>query len=97
VNANTVWALAYDGTDTTNNIQEFTRTTNGGSTWTAGVIDIGDTTLSINNICPVNATTAWLSAIDSTTGLGGVYKTTDGGVSWELQTGTEFTTSGESF
>ncbi len=97
VDANTVWALAYDGTDTTNNIQEFTRTTNGGSTWTAGVIDIGDTTLSINNICPVNATTAWLSAIDSTTGLGGVYKTTDGGVSWELQTGTEFTTSGESF
>ena len=33
VDANTVWALAYDGTDTTNNIQEFTRTTNGGSTW----------------------------------------------------------------
>lgn len=97
VDANTVWALAYDGADTENNIQEFTRTTDGGSTWTAGIIDIGDTTQSINNICPVSATTAWISAIDSASGLGGIYMTTDGGISWELKTSTEFTTAGESF
>jgi len=97
VDANTVWALAYDGTDPTNNIQEFTRTTNGGSTWTAGIIDIGDPSLSLNNISPISGTTAWISAIDSTTGLGGIYKTTNGGTSWTLQTNSEFSTSGESF
>jgi photosystem II stability/assembly factor-like uncharacterized protein len=97
VDANTVWALAYDGTDPTNNIQEFTRTTNGGSTWTAGIIDIGDPSLSLNNISPISSTTAWISAIDSTTGLGGIYKTTNGGTSWTLQTNSEFSTSGESF
>ncbi|WP_374551737.1 T9SS type A sorting domain-containing protein [Flavobacterium sp.] len=97
VDANTVWALAYDGAVTTNNIQEFTRTTNGGSSWTYGIIDIGDTSLSINNICPISATTAWISAIDSNTGLGGIYKTTNGGLTWTLQTNSEFSTSGESF
>lgn len=97
VDANTVWALAYDGSDPTNNIQEFTRTTNGGSTWTAGIIDIGDSSLSLNNISPISGTTAWISAIDSTTGLGGIYKTTNGGTSWTLQTNSEFSTSGESF
>lgn len=102
VDVNTVWALAYDGTDITNNIQEFTRTTDGGSTWVSGIINVGNSTLNINNICPISGTTAWISATDvtegsPTQGIGSVYKTIDGGVSWELQTGMEFTTSGSSW
>ena len=43
LDANTVWAMAYDGSGLGNNVQEFTLTTNGGSSWTAGTIDVGNT------------------------------------------------------
>jgi hypothetical protein len=33
--ANTVWAFAYDGVTSSNNVQEFTKTSNGGTTWTS--------------------------------------------------------------
>ncbi|MFN3752809.1 T9SS type A sorting domain-containing protein [Flavobacterium sp.] len=86
VNPTTVWALAYDGLSTTNVIQEFTRTTDGGNTWTPGTINVGDPTLSINNIAPISATTAWVSALTPTIGNNGViYKTTDAGATWEQQ------------
>jgi hypothetical protein len=86
VDANTVWCLAYDGVTPTNNIQEFTRTTDGGASWTAGNINLGDSTLKIGNLVAINATTAWVSAFDNTNGQGGGWKTTDGGVTWTQQT-----------
>lgn len=82
---NTAWAYAYDGVTSTNNIQEFTKTSNGGTTWTAGTIELGDPTLTITNISGISGTTAWIGAVDSTLGLGGVWKTTDGGVTWVNQ------------
>jgi hypothetical protein len=92
VNANTVWALAYDGANTTNVIQEFTRTTDGGTTWTAGTIDVGNPALGINNISAISATTAWVSAVNGTDGTGSVvYKTSDGGATWEQQNPSGFT------
>ena len=97
VDANTVWALAYDGLVTTNNIQEFTRTTNGGASWTAGNISIGNPTLEMNNISPVNGNIAWVSALDPTIGNGVIYKTTDGGINWTQQLSTGFQTTGDSF
>lgn len=48
VDANTVWCLGYDGEPIsashpeTLNIQEFTRTIDGGVTWISGTIDVGD-------------------------------------------------------
>ncbi|MCU7614401.1 T9SS type A sorting domain-containing protein [Chryseobacterium sp. GMJ5] len=83
--ANTTWAFAYDGVTSTNNIQEFTKTSNGGTTWTAGTINIGEPGLHITNISGVSAATAWVGAFDNTDGLGGVWKTTDGGVTWNNQ------------
>jgi len=97
VDANTVWAVAYDGLVTTNNIQEFTRTTNGGSLWTAGTIDVGNNALSISNITPVNGTTAWVGAYDSTAGQGGVFKTTDGGTTWQEQNASAYNNSASWF
>ena len=102
VDANTVWALAYDGSGGGANIQEFTRTTNGGSSWTPGIVDMGNALLEINNLIPVSSTTAWVSAINNTTGdpnigVGFIYKTIDGGVSWNQQLATGFQTAGASF
>lgn len=111
VDANTVWALAYDGSPlppgqtVPNNIQEFTRTTNGGDSWTPGVIEFGDPDLEINNITAVSATTAWASAIInvaapgdiSSNGVGTIVKTTDGGVTWTPQLTNGFQIPGSSF
>ena len=105
VDANTVWALAYDGSGAGANVQEFTRTTNGGTNWNAAVIDIGNSTLTLENISPVSATTAWISAIDPTVvgetdpndGIGYIFKTSDSGVNWTPQLTQGFQVAGSSF
>lgn len=97
VDANTVWAMAYDGQTTTNNIQEFTRTSNGGTTWTPGTIGLGNTALQITNISAVSATTAFAGAFDPVNGLGGVWKTSNSGTTWTQQNTTAYTTATKSW
>jgi photosystem II stability/assembly factor-like uncharacterized protein len=86
VDANVVWAVAYDGADTDNVIQEFTRTTDGGATWIPGFIEMGDPALEVNNLSATTALKAWVSALDPAlpTGApaGSLFKTEDGGESW---------------
>lgn len=82
VNASTVWAIAYDGTAPTNDIQEFTRTTDGGNTWIPGTIDAAGQMI-ITNVSAIDGTTAYIGAVDRDFGMGGVYKTTDGGLTWD--------------
>ena len=83
---NTVWATAYDGTGSVTNIQEFTKTSNGGDTWTAGTINLGDTDLGIGMIHAYSSTTAWVAAYPNGTGqTGGIWKTTNGGTTWTRQ------------
>ncbi|HLP63338.1 T9SS type A sorting domain-containing protein [Flavobacterium sp.] len=95
LDANTVWAKAYDGSGAGAEVQEFTLTTNGGTTWTPGVINVGDPALGINNICPINSTTAWVSAVNPTDGSGSVvFKTSNGGATWDQQNPSAFTSSG---
>ncbi len=97
VDANTVWGIAYDGSGLGLDIQEFTVTTNGGASWNPGIINVGNTALQITNISPVSGTTAWVGAFDSTNGLGGVFKTSDGGLTWEQQNSSAYTTPGVSW
>ena len=86
VDQNTIWATAYDGSGTAANIQEFTKTTNGGTTWTPGTINIGNTALGISMIHAFDANTAWLAAYPNAAGqTGGVWKTTNGGTTWTRQ------------
>lgn len=95
VDANTVWGIAYDGVTTANVVQEFTRTVNGGTNWTSGTINVGNTALTINNISPVSGTKAWVSVVNGADGTGSaVYKTSDGGVTWDQQLSTGFTSTG---
>lgn len=86
VDANTVWATAYDGSGGAANIQEFTKTTDGGNTWTAGNINVGNTGLGISMIHALDANTAWLVAYPNAGGqTGGIWKTTNGGSNWTRQ------------
>ncbi|WP_282786461.1 T9SS type A sorting domain-containing protein [Flavobacterium croceum] len=97
VDANTVWGLAFDGATTTNIVQEFTRTTDGGSNWTPGTIDVGDTNKEINSISAVNGQTAWVSALVGADGNGVIYKTSNGGATWTQQNASGYSTTGSSF
>ncbi|RZJ71362.1 T9SS type A sorting domain-containing protein [Flavobacterium sp.] len=86
VDASTVWALAYDGAAPTNVVQEFTKTTDGGNTWTPGLVNIGHPTYTLSNVIALDANTAFVGAFDGDTGLGGVWKTTNGGTTWAQST-----------
>ena len=97
VNANTVWALAYNGADTAINIQEFTKTTDGGATWVPGVINIEDPALSINNLIAIDENNAWISAVVPDDGNGVIFRTYDGGENWVQQNPLGFQSTGESF
>ncbi len=94
VDANTVWATAYDGSTSSANVQEFTRTDNGGTTWTEGMIDLGDTELGIAMVHAISYDIAWAVGFpQGSSGDGGVWKTTDGGSSWNRQNTAAFNTS----
>lgn len=99
VDANTVWALGYDGTTANEDIQECTVTSDGGSNWSSNVMELGNPLLQINNISPVSADVAWISALVPDDGFGNVYKTEDGGASWNVTSldNQGFITPGTSF
>ncbi len=79
-----VWATAYDGSGGAVTINEFTRTINGGDLWTPGQV-LGGTVYGLGNICALSGQIAYVSlykgagAQDNTCG---VYKTSNGGVTW---------------
>jgi PKD repeat protein len=83
VDSNIVWAIAYDGVTATNQIQEFTRTINGGNLWTAGVIT-GYTGWGLAMISAVDGQNAWIPAWNPAGG-GSILHTSDGGATWTPQ------------
>jgi len=88
VNKDIVWISARDGLNAPYISNEFSRTVDGGVTWVPGQVIPGVAKYDISNISAVNADTAWAdiyradSAQDSHCGI---YKTTDGGVTWFQQ------------
>lgn len=82
--ANTVWGIAYNGNiDVFSSVPEFTKTTNGGTLFTPGAFPAGWVW---SNISALDGTTAWISVIDVATGYdGAIFKTTDGGTTWNEQ------------
>jgi photosystem II stability/assembly factor-like uncharacterized protein len=85
VNENVVWAICYDGIGGLfgpNPILDFTRTTNGGTTWIPGLMG-NDTTLAFSNISAISDTEAWVCMHKfDFSGGGGLFHTTDGGITW---------------
>jgi len=94
VDENTVWGTAYDGSGSGENIQEFTRTNNGGQTWNNGEIDISNENLGISMIHAYDYNKAWLVAYPRGTGdIGGIFQTIDGGSTWIRQDSANYNTS----
>lgn len=102
VDDNVIWAKAYDGSSNTPaSVREFTRSVDGGNTWTSGSINLGlsQTLLNVSSIHGVSSTTAWVTAYSDSpsTVLGGVWKTTNSGVTWTKQTTALFNNTLDSF
>ena len=98
VDANTVWAKAYDGINPSGYIREFTKTNNGGTTWTPGTISFTNSAnYGVANIFPFDYMTAY-ACMFPVTGTGGtIVKTTDGGATWNTQPTATFTNSWADF
>lgn len=91
VNSSLAWAFGYDGSGGGANLQVFTKTTNGGTTWTPGTFSIGLSSLLISDLTAVDASTAWVMAVNTSGGANdGIWKTTDGGTVWTKQTTATF-------
>src|ERR1041385_2931186 len=58
-----VWAASFDSSYN-NPMQDFTMTSNGGATWTAGTVNGINSNFNISTICGINADTAWVSVTD---------------------------------
>ncbi len=87
-----VWATAYDGSGGGGACQDYTRTTNGGTTWSPGTIT-GITHLDFAMVSAIDDQTAWIVAYPpgSNSTDQGIYHTSDGGATWARQTTAEYT------
>ncbi len=86
VNPYVVWATAYDGSGGGATIQEFTKTKNGGITWTPGtIVFTNSTSYGIANLHPFSDTVCFAAMYPATAANGGVVvKTEDGGTTWTV-------------
>ena len=75
-----IWGAAIDGTGAI--VDAFTRSTDGGQTWTAGTFNAGT---GLSMMFAIDANTCW--AIFNTGANQGLYKTTDGGTTWTKKGG----------
>ena len=89
-NSQVAWCVAmkYDVTPTTfawvaTDSLFFTKTSDGGDTWSAGTIPMGVEPYA-SNICPISSTTAWASGTDLDF-ISYVLRTDDGGATWTRQ------------
>lgn len=96
--ANTVWTYATAGDGSGDFYQLWGRSLDGGNTWTVGPINLGDTEYNIGSIHAMSATTAYIAVFpNSATVQGGIYVTTNSGVTWTKQTSALFNTGTDSF
>ncbi len=82
VDTNTLWALAVGTPDFVSATNLYSKTINGGATWTAGQSPNNQ----IGTISAINANTAWITTCDfPSSSATQIYKTTNGGSNWVTQ------------
>lgn len=97
VDNNVVWVSSNHHTNAFNTIAKWSRSEDGGITWTTGYIDLGNSSRYVSNFKAISNTTAYVSVFSSNPSVSkGVWATFDAGVTWTQQTSTEFSNA-ESF
>jgi hypothetical protein len=97
--AGVAWGIGRDGSGSGANVREFTRTINGGATWTSGEIktttsNSGNRNTGLAHIMALDERIAYVASyIAGTGGINGVFKTKDAGLTWTKLNTTEFTKS----
>ena len=86
---NVAWAFGADGSGNQVDYRIFTKTSNGGSSWTGGAMSGVPASVSISDIAAGDGNTAWIAAFPNS-GTGGVWKTSNGGTTWTKQTTATF-------
>ncbi len=107
VDQNVVWAFGYDGMAPNRNYNWVTRSIDGGLNFSAAPIvastlnpAVGDTSKFVfANLDAIDANTCWASAYEKTGGgsKGGVFRTTNGGTSWQQINAANMYTNAASF
>ncbi len=98
VNTNVIWATGYDGTATGKNYNWYTKSIDGGITFTSGNVFADTNTYVIAALEGIDATTAFITAYEKAGGNKGVvYKTTNGGTSWANVAAVNMYTAAASF
>ncbi|MCX6184620.1 MAG: hypothetical protein NTX74_06165, partial [Flavobacterium sp.] len=88
VDDNVTWLSNSCGTTGCATIRRYSKTTNGGVSWSTADIDLGAsaTNLEISNIHGVSADVAYASVFPKAAGVaGGVWQTLNGGATWAKQ------------
>lgn len=100
VDANTVWVSVGDGSGGGAYPKTFSKTTNGGTTWTAGTVTGPGAGALIGDISAIDGNTAWVVSAPSGAAAGtnnGIWKTVNGGSTWARQGTTTAPYSSASF
>lgn len=85
VDSVTVWAWAFDGTNPSNPILEYTKTSDGGNYWQADSISLSAVSgYGMSNIYAISKDTAY-AAVYGPSGGGKILQTKDGGKNWVIQ------------
>ncbi|OWK75035.1 hypothetical protein CBW16_06510 [Flavobacteriaceae bacterium JJC] len=91
VSPTVAWAYAALAGTGAPNIQEYTKTTDGGATWVSGNINLGNTALQISDLTAADANNAWVAVNGANQGI---WKTSNGGTTWTKQATASFSGAG---
>jgi photosystem II stability/assembly factor-like uncharacterized protein len=83
VDASTVWVIGNDGLAPSKFVNQYSKSTNGGTSFTSGTIYTDTNTYRIANMEGIDGNTAWVSAyLKAGQNMGAVHQTTNGGMTW---------------
>jgi len=98
VDQNVVWVVGYDGLSANSAYNWYSKTTNGGTSWTGGDILPDTNSFVLANLEGIDGNTAWVSAYTkSVQAQGGIFRTTNGGSTWQNMTASGMYTNTASF